>query len=166
MDAPQGQVKFDPSWFYKRTLKSSDETELTPELVMPGADEIWTAPNDQRMKWRDGWRSCWHTILVEFAPHAEARSIVRYSKPHPRGFISPNQMTTYQPKTGKEWLGVVEHSITKYQFVNEVFGWALNSTLKYCRYRMGWGQWSRKKRGEYADVPDAFFLSRPRSQRA
>lgn len=170
---------FDPFWFYKRLAKSPGKKAI-PELVMPSGDDVWSGANGEKVKWREGWRSCWHAILKDFAPHAEMISPVRYSKKHPHGLISSKAMTAYQPESGKQWLGGIDdsqlgkrvaqplhdHGVENYQLLNNVFGWGLNCTLNYCRYRMGWGHWSNTKRDSYKDKADTFFFQWPRSQMA
>jgi len=181
MSRQSRETKFNPFWFYKLLVKPSRVAgEVIPELVMPSGDEVWSADDGQKMKWRDSWRSCWETLLKEFLPHAQSRSEVRYNKKHPQGFMSPTLMIAYEPSSGHDWLRSIDdsqmtkshaqslndHNVLNYRFVNDVFGWALDCTLKYCRWRMGWGEWSKRKRGKYEDVADTYFFSRPRSQRA
>ena len=89
-------------------------------------------------------------------------------------------MLAYQPESPKRWLAgiddstipkrraqpILDNRVEHYQFINDLCSWALNCTLKYCRYRMRWGEWSIEKRGKYCDRGDSFFFNRPESQRA
>ena len=176
--SPREHAPF-PFWIYELLLggsSASRKSEL-PELVMPHGDQEWTTKDGRRLKWCDGWRSCWHSMLGEFWPSTETRNIVRYSKTHPHGFI-PEKPD--EPPNSRQWWSniddtamgkregqpLTDFSVEHYKFINDVFGWALNSTLEYCRHRMGWGDWAMAKRGEEFDVPFNYFFERPRSQRA
>ena len=97
----------------------------------------------------------------------------------PPNAFSPESMMAYQPETGKEWQRRIDHSaigkrlsqplsdhgVEHYLFVHDVCDWAMDSTLKYVRYRMRWGEWSKRQRESYTDVHNTFFFKRPRTQR-
>lgn len=158
--------EFKPLWFLRGLIRPAPSGGL-PALALPRGDELWTLPDcdggKKTVRWAEGWKSCWHAILDEFLPSVQTRT-----------FLTSDEIRKFEPANIRAWALELDdgeltqndqqiysrHGVSHARFLDDVCGWALDRTLEYARFRMGWGEWGS------SDRPDAFFYSRPRSQLA